>query len=477
MSTAGGQSNAATVFAGGGEMGARMREFDWAKTSLGPVHSWPQSLRTCVRIILTSRQPMFVWWGDELINLYNDAYKSIVGGKHPTALGQPASVVWKEIWEEAGPRARSAMLKNEGTYDEALRLIMERNGYPEETYYTFSYSPVPNDAGGTGGILCANSDDTQRIIGERQLGLLRELSQGTADARDTQDACARAARALGTNPSDLPFALIYLADRERGCVELKGSVGLPIGHPAAPTRISLGAVEPWPISEVLSSQTMRVVDDIQGRFAPLPIGASSTAPGQAALAPIASPSEAGYAGVLIVGLNPFRLYDDGYRGFVSLVAGQITASVANAEAYDQERKRAEALAEIDRAKTAFFSNVSHEFRTPLTLMLGPLEDAVSSRERSISPKNLDTAYRNALRLLKLVNALLDFSRIEAGRADASYESTDLLGPHGGFWRAPSVLPSSAPGCASRWSSRRCPSPSTSTTTCGRRSSSICSRTP
>src|SRR6201999_861653 len=104
------------VVAAGGEMGARIRAFDWSST-LGPFHAWPQSLKTCVRIILTSRQPMFVWWGAELINLYNDAYKSIVGGKHPQVLGQPASHVWREIWDEIGPRAHSAMSRNEGTYD------------------------------------------------------------------------------------------------------------------------------------------------------------------------------------------------------------------------------------------------------------------------------------------------------------------------------------------------------------------------
>src|SRR5262245_11631991 len=132
----------AALFAGGGEMGSRMRAFDWGSTALGPVERWPQSLKTCVRIILTSRQPMFVWWGDALINLYNDAYRAILGGKHPEVLGQPAAVVWREIWDQVWPRAQSAMRLNEGTYDESLLLIMERNGYPEETHYTFSYSPV-----------------------------------------------------------------------------------------------------------------------------------------------------------------------------------------------------------------------------------------------------------------------------------------------------------------------------------------------
>jgi signal transduction histidine kinase len=130
----------------------------------------------------------------------------------------------------------------------------------------------------------------------------------------------------------------------------------------------------------------------------------------------------GMVGALVAGISPRRALDDAYRGFVDLLAGQIATGVANARAYEQERCRAEALAELDRAKTAFFSNVSHEFRTPLTLMLGPLEDEL--RERPGTPR-LEMAHRNSLRLLRLVNALLDFSRLEAGRMQAYFEPTDL----------------------------------------------------
>jgi PAS domain-containing protein len=192
------------LFAGGGEAGALMRSMDWSATPLGPPEGWPRSLKTCVRILLTSRQAMFVWWGDHLINLHNDAYRSILGGKHPWALGQPASSVWREIWDQVGPRAESAMRGNEGTYDEALLLLMERNGYTEETYYTFSYSPVPNDEGGTGGIICANTDDTQRIVGGRQLALLQKLAARASEARTIDDVCIRSARSLETNQRDLP---------------------------------------------------------------------------------------------------------------------------------------------------------------------------------------------------------------------------------------------------------------------------------
>nr|WP_051470032.1 PAS domain S-box protein [Fischerella sp. PCC 9605] len=409
-------------------MGALMRSLDWSQTPLGSVSQWPQSLKTCVRIMLTSRQPMFVWWGEELINLYNDAYKAIVGGKHPEVLGQPASYVWREIWDQVGPRAESAMLKNEGTYDEALLLIMERNGYPEETYYTFSYSPVPNDQGGTGGIICANTDDTQRIIGERQLALLRELAARTADARTFHEACTLSASCLESNPYDLPFAMIYLVDPDQQRVFLAGTCGIERNHPAVPETVDLDSDSIWPFAEVIRTQKASLVCDLGSYAGSLPTGAWQQQPHQAVAVPIAPSGQTGRAGILVAGLNPFRLFDDNYRGFIELLAAQISASIANAQAYEEERKRAEALAELDRAKTLFFSNVSHEFRTPLTLMLSPLEDVLAVADDTpfaTQRQPLEMVHRNGLRLLKLVNTLLDFSRIEAGRIQAVYEPTDL----------------------------------------------------
>ena len=164
---------------GGGELGELIRSFDWASTPLGPPEDWPQNLRMALRIMLTSRQPIWIGWGEQLIYLYNDPYKSIIGGKHPWALGRPTAEVWREIWDDIGPMLDTAMTGDQGTYVEAQLLIMERNGYPEETYYTFSYSPIPDDDGVVGGIICANSDDTQRVIGERQLALLRDLAADT----------------------------------------------------------------------------------------------------------------------------------------------------------------------------------------------------------------------------------------------------------------------------------------------------------
>jgi len=403
-----------------------MRAIDWSKTPLGPVRAWPQSLKTCMRIILTSRQPMFVWWGEELINLYNDAYKAIVGGKHPEALGQPARVVWREIWDEVGPRAETAMRANEGTYDEALLLIMERNGYPEETYYTFSYSPVPNDQGGTGGIICANTDDTQKIINDRQLAVLRDLGTRTTDVRTLDELFAQLAVGLAGNRRDLPFAMVYVADLTTRSATLCASVGIERGAPAAPASLPLDDDAAWPLARALSAGELVTVDDLEHRFGALPSGAWDRVPARAVILPL--PFSTSRVGFLVAALNPFRLLDDAYRGFLRLLAGQIAASMANTQAYEEERRRAEALAELDRAKTAFFANVSHEFRTPLTLMLGPVEDTLDDPASVLGAaerKRLALVLRNGQRLQKLVNTLLDFARLEAGRTQASYEATDL----------------------------------------------------
>ena len=414
---------------GGGELGRLLRAHNWRSTPLGPPESWPNSLKISIRIMLTSLQPIWIGWGHDLTYFYNDPYKSIIGGKHPWALGRPTKEVWSEIWQDIGPMLNTALGGDQGTFVESQLLIMERNGYPEETYYTFSYSPIPDDDGTVGGIICANSDDTQRVIGERQLALLRDLAADAGHARNWQEACERGAAALGKNARDLPFAIIYIAEPDGVTATLAGAAGIEPGSSAAPNSIGLDHTSSWPVQEVVRSQNLQIVSDLSARFAEIPSGPWPHPPSKAALVPIPPSGETGRGGVLIVGLNPFRLFDDNYRSFLELTAGQVAAAIANAQAYEQERRRAESLAELDRAKTAFFSNVSHEFRTPLTLTLGPIEDSLNDRSSmSLAPIHrgrLEAAHRNSLRLLKLVNSLLDFSRIEAGRIDVNFEPVDL----------------------------------------------------
>jgi len=423
-------SAAANVFSGGGEMGALMRNLDWSETLIGPVSEWPQSLITAVRIILTSRYAMFIWWGRELVNLYNDPYRAFLGIKHPTALGKSAHDVWAEIWDQIGPRTDAVLLRGESTYDEALLLLMERHGYVEETYFTFSYSPLPDDSGNVGGLFCAVTEETQQVIGERRLRLLREIASAMAGAHTPDEVCESAASCLVNARRDLPFSLIYLIDEDGKTLKRATLAGVDANHPGAPETVTLDEAGDavWPFRRVIEEGETVLIEDLDRRLADIPKGEWEQPSKCAVLLPISQQGNPRPAGVLVAGLNPYRKFDDEFRGFVSLLANQIAAAIATAVAYEKERQRAETLAELDRAKTLFFSNVSHEFRTPLTLMLGPLEEVLSkARERLAAEdqENLAAARRNALRLLKLVNTLLDFSRIEAGRAEAVYEPTDL----------------------------------------------------
>ena len=412
----------------GGMMGALMRSLDWSSTPVGPVDGWPQSLKTAVRIALHSRYPMFVWWGPQRINFYNDGYIPVLGKRHPMALGRPAADVWSDIWETVGPQADLVYEQGRATWNEQLLLVMERNGYPEETYFTFSYSPIVAEDGRVEGLFCACSEETERVLNERRLRTLRVLAERAAQARSADDACDLSAQALATNPHDVPFALLYLLDESGERAHLSCEVGVERGSEASPETIEIGAPTAWPLDEVLATGSSVLAERLFDRFPPLPGGPWPEAPETALVLPVAHPGHERPAGFLVAGVSPRRAFDDGYRGFFDLVAGHIATAIANARAHEAERRRAEALAEIDRAKTDFFSNVSHEFRTPLALMLGPLEDALSGAHGELSAaqrEDLLVAHRNGLRMLKLVNTLLDFSRIEAGRIDSTFEPVDL----------------------------------------------------
>ena len=152
----------------GGATGALLRSTDWSRTPLGPIERWPKSLCIAVGICLNSRFPMFVWWGPELINIYNDAYIPVLGKRHPEAFGRPARGIWTEIWPVVGPQAEAVMRRGESTWNERVLLVMERHGYTEDTWFTWSYSPIPDDRGGIGGVFCACTEDTPRVLVERE---------------------------------------------------------------------------------------------------------------------------------------------------------------------------------------------------------------------------------------------------------------------------------------------------------------------
>jgi signal transduction histidine kinase/DNA-binding response OmpR family regulator len=410
-------------------MSSRVALLDWTKTPLGAPDSWPQSLKAPVGLLLTSRFSMWMGWGPELTFLYNDSYaRDTLGKKHPWALGRPAREVWAEIWNEIGPRIQQVMDTGVATWDEGLLLFLERSGYREETYHTFSYSPLAGDDGAPHGMFCVVMEETERVIAGRRLSTLQGFAAELMATARYEEVLAAVSSSL-RDSRDLPFTLTYLFDEDGARARLACMTGIDAGHRAAPDTIDLDNVSAaWPAGAMLANRRHLVMDDLSGRLGELPSGPWKVSPEQAVVVPITQSGQDHAAGFFVAGINPHRRLDAAYVGFVNLIAGQIAASLANASAYEDERHRAEALRELDQAKTTFFSNVSHELRTPLTLMLGPTEDLLSGEIGPITQvqrEQLAMLHRNELRLLKLVNTLLDFSRIEAGRVQLSYQLTEL----------------------------------------------------
>ena len=406
-------------------MGALFRRLDWSKTALGPVSDWPQSLLTTISTCIDCAFPILIWWGPRLVMLYNDEYRSILGSeKHPKALGAAGQEVWPEIWHVIGPMLNQVVQTGQATRSRDLLLLMNRNGFEEEAYFSFSYSPIRDETGGVGGVFTPVIETTASVVGERRLRTLRELG-ARSGAGTLLSAAESAAEVLSNNDKDVPFAIIYKIEHEERAAVLLAAAGVSAGSDAAPRRVDLEAECVWPLSEALKLSSPLRVDDLRERLADAPSGAWPQPPATALLMPIVPPGREMPSGMLVAGVNPRRPLDEEHLGFFDLIAGQIGKSFADALTFEEERRRTEALAEIDRAKTAFFSNVSHEFRTPLTLMLGPLEDLLADAGSVSEEQNralVEVAQRNALRLLKLVNSLLDFSRLEAGRAQSEFRA-------------------------------------------------------
>jgi PAS domain S-box-containing protein len=415
-----------------GELGVLIGRYDWSKTPLGPISDWPQSLKTSVSLMLSSQHPMWIGWGPQATFLYNDPYIQVLGSaKHPWALGRPASEVWSEIWDICGPLADKVFKYGEASFLDDVRLFMNRGDFFEETYYSFSYSPIRDEQGKVGGLFCVSTEVSPKVINARRLRTLSELAANALVQKTTDAACAWAAATLAKNPDDVPFALLYVTERGEKQVRLQQACGLSGGNRNLTPRVidlygGSGRRSLWPFADVISRGRSRVVPiaQIEG----FPLGAAEQRLSQAIVLPIASRGEGSPLGVLVAGVNPTRRLDGEYHTFFDLLVDQVAAAIQNAGAAEEEKKRLDALAELDRAKTAFFSNVSHEFRTPLTLMLGPIEELLSKSHTDLSPAakgQLELVNRNGSRLLRLVNTLLDFSRLEAGRMHATYQPTDL----------------------------------------------------
>ncbi|HEY9861877.1 MAG TPA: ATP-binding protein, partial [Candidatus Obscuribacterales bacterium] len=421
---------AGEVFLGGGEMGALMRSHDWSQTPLGSVEHWSPSLKVAINICLNSRFPMVIWWGDELTLIYNDAWRPILGNKHPQALGKPGQEVWGEIWDIVGTQLRSVLMTGQATWSDDQLLLVNRYGYTEEAYFTYSYSPIFLETGEVGGAFTAVAETTQRVLGERRLATLRNLAAQTGQSQTVEQACQLAIQTLSQNLADIPLACIYLLDSEGTQAVLQEQTLAKIQPLAVPLTVDLTQLNhpsTQSFTAVMQNGEAFVSEDLMQGWGEFSIGPLQLPVRQAVVLPIRASTQDSIVGMLVIGANPYQPLDEDHHNFLEMTSGHIANAIASARAYEEERQRAEALTELDRAKTTFFSNISHEFRTPLTLMLSPLEEILAAE--GVMPdeqrQQLELVHRNSLRLLKLVNTLLDFSRIEAGRVQAVYEATDL----------------------------------------------------
>ncbi|MBY8871024.1 SpoIIE family protein phosphatase [Micromonospora sp. PLK6-60] len=401
----------AATFANSGEMGRRLAEFDWPATRFGHPAGWSPALRHAMSLMLGSRAQTVLFWGDDYRAFYNDAYLPTIGGKHPAALGRPAREHWVETWDVLEPLLDGVRGTGEAYRGENHPFVLDRYGFLEDVYFDISYDPVRDDDGSIIGVFCFVNETTGRVLGERRLRALAELGSELADVRTDHELAEAVVRVLDGHRADVPFALLYLRDAG-GRVTLAGAGGVPGRRvagapPPIVAQVAAGAVEDGRVG----------VEELLGEVPP-------DAGTEALVLPLTATNEP--AGALVVGLSGRQRLTDEYRNFFDLVGAQISRAVGKQQAYEQERARTAELAALDRAKTNFFTNVSHEFRTPLTLVLGPLEDLLA--DSGLAPEltaELTVMHRNALRLLKLVNTVLDFSRLESGRLAAHYRATDL----------------------------------------------------
>ncbi|KAG0338067.1 hypothetical protein BG004_007378 [Podila humilis] len=504
---------------------------DWRTTGLGPRSSWPPELSMLLPVLMRSASPLAVYWGDQGYLIYNDAWRPILKQKHPLALGAPGATVWSEIWDVIGAQMEQVRRNGRGSDNKGLRLDLHREGYEEECYFDFTFSPIFLGDGSVGGILAFVQEVTQSILNQRRLVTLNQFSKQAPLIQSVSGAYSMITTILHeSNNLDVPFSIVYktkeiketstapsmhqetfspqpasssissqstsfthqkqdipvtgpIADMVHGpdsavskirLIRSHFSVGLAakkdsrrvpqaailcstsfdrnleivsyggvkekVFSKASSTRhipdsllITPEEYEPldpsapvyddpwaWPVRSVLADGIPRLVT--------LPKSTHKLA--RALLLPILeNPSvlDSRITTVLIVGINPYQMLDSQYLDFLALLVANIASLLHFGQSREEERKSTEALFELNKAKISFFQNVSHELRTPLTLMLAPLDDVISqTSERSPLRPSLEMIRRNSRRLLKLVNTLLQFSRIEAGKGLAVFEETDLV---------------------------------------------------
>ena len=330
---------------GSGEMAGLIRGFDWSKSVLGPVDTWSYTLLTTVNMLLASRHPMFLWWGPDLIQFYNDGYRpSIRDDKHPAAVGQRGLECWPEIWPIIGPQIEAVMERGESTWNLNQLVPINRNGKLEEVYWTYSYSPVRDEDGAIQGTLVVCSETTEQVLSERRLRTLLGIGVDPLDQDPTTEFqpllpfARHITSKLGSDPADIPFATLYLLTQ--GEIVQAGSTAC---------ENAVANSEHWPLADVASTQTAVLLEDLQKRFGDIVCRPWPEPVKRAYVLPLRMPSSSVQA-VLVCGVSPCLPFDGSYKTFFELVGVRL-AALLQSEVHQLEiaraAKRFRSLAEAD----------------------------------------------------------------------------------------------------------------------------------
>jgi signal transduction histidine kinase/DNA-binding response OmpR family regulator len=423
--------------AAGSSHGSSMRavydQVDWSATPLGPRDTWPALLRLLVDLCLDSEFGVQISWGPDLLVLYNDAYVPLLGAdKHPWALGRPASEVGPQLWPASEEHLREVMQTGRAYHSEDQRLIINRHGYPEEAYFTFSVSAIRDVDGKIVGLFNVITETTQHLLYERRLQVLRRLGAVSITADDSLPSTCRAAvEVIGKTRESVPFAAVYLRDLPSEGPGPRRTAGYGFDETAA---TSCDLVDPTPsdgpVLEVLEHGSTVLASGLRERypgvFAAGPLGPLT--PDQAFVLPMVLLGRREPIGALVLGINPYWRPDEAYTAFASMAARQLGVMITDAVSYQNERRRQQALEELDRARTEFFQNVTHELRAPLTMLLTPLQDILDEPGvvlPAAARDTVETSVRAGDRLHRVVDALLDISRAESGPLIPDREDIDL----------------------------------------------------
>ena len=402
-----------------------IRSMDWSVTPLGPIEGWSQSLRATVNLCLASNFPICIIWGPAYTQIYNEGYRVVCGSKHPAAMGMAYTDCWADAWPAIGQAFETA-LSGTTSYRENQRMFLHRNDYLEETFFTFSLSPIRDESGRVGGLFHPVTETTLSMLSERRTSEVLSLTVRLGDTQTVSEVFELTLDTLKKFDLDLPFVVLYRLDPQGPCYRLAGATCIDAPGALSPEVLTLEGTAVWPVAKMLHPVTAVDVFGLRSHEGAARCGPYEEGSDVALALPIWQAGTQLPVALCMAGVSSRSPLTAAYRGFYVLLAAAFSAALGRAAAAEGERQRLDLLASMDRAKTVFFTNVSHEFRTPLTLILGPLKDALAADGlASAQVERLEIAHRNALRLLKLVNTLLDFSRVDAGRLDARFVATDL----------------------------------------------------